>query len=156
MFNVRPQIVKPSQSATFPTSLQTWSRNKRKIWERNLRERVVMKWVDHCLGQSSSPAFCGSAIQFPPVPYFSMYTLSFESSSGDHGPFFTFALSQQGALPISLSLSLRVWVFVGSVSLCEKCWSLGYISPSLLESKLSLTSEMKFGLDECLWHYNYY
>jgi len=51
------------------------------------------------------PAFWGRAIQLPPVPYFSMYSLSFESSSGDHGPFFTFALSQQGALPISLSLS---------------------------------------------------
>uniref|UniRef100_A0A2P2PPY1 Uncharacterized protein n=1 Tax=Rhizophora mucronata TaxID=61149 RepID=A0A2P2PPY1_RHIMU len=34
-----------------------------------------------------------------------MKDLSFASSSGDHGPFFTLALSQQGALPI---LSLRV------------------------------------------------
>ena len=34
-----------------------------------------------------------------------MYSLSFESSSGDHGPFFTLALSQQGALPISVSFS---------------------------------------------------
>ena len=37
-----------------------------------------------------------------------MYSLSFESSSGDHGPFLTFALSQQGALPITLFLFLSL------------------------------------------------
>lgn len=35
-----------------------------------------------------------------------MYALRVASSSGDHGPFLTLALSQQGALPMSFSLSI--------------------------------------------------
>lgn len=50
------------------------------------------------------PIFCGKAIQLPPVPCCSMQDLSLASSSGDHGPFFTFALSQQGALPMVVLL----------------------------------------------------
>ena len=79
------------------------------------------------------PAFCGRAIQFPPVPYFSIYALSFESSSGDHGPFFTFALSQQGALPIP--------PFVWSLSLLSVSLSLSLsLLPSFLLSLSSLLS----------------
>lgn len=49
-------------------------------------------------------AFWDRPIQFPQVSYFSMYSFSLESSSVDHGPLFTFASSQQGVVPISLSL----------------------------------------------------
>lgn len=57
------------------------------------------------------PIFWGKAIQLPPVPCCSMWDLSLVSSSGDHGPLFTLALSQQGALPI-----FGVW----STELCFK------------------------------------
>lgn len=49
------------------------------------------------------PIFWGRAIQLLPVPFSSIYALSVASSSGDHGPFFTLFLSQQGALPIFFS-----------------------------------------------------
>lgn len=48
------------------------------------------------------PAFWGREIQFPPVPFLSIKSLSLASSSGDQGPFFTLLLSQQGDLPIFL------------------------------------------------------
>ena len=50
------------------------------------------------------PAFRGRPIQLPLMPYLLMYSFSLESSSVDHGPLFTFASSQQGVVPISLSL----------------------------------------------------
>lgn len=65
------------------------------------------------------PAFCGRAIQFPPLPCCSIYSFSFASSSGDHGPLFTFALSQQGALPISLSLSLNIYIYIGFINIYQ-------------------------------------
>lgn len=111
MLNVGPEIVKPSQSATFPTSLQTWEHHihnhtheiSLKIYIKTCFHFTKLK---HFLWNHDDvfklPAFWGRAIQFPPVPCFSMYSFSFESSSGDQGPLLTLALSQQGALPISL------------------------------------------------------
>jgi hypothetical protein len=37
-----------------------------------------------------------------PVPWVEVYASSLASSSGVHGPFFTFALSQHGGLPIAV------------------------------------------------------
>lgn len=77
-------------------------------WEIEENQRSVEEWkegkkkgIGDLLLRVRLPAFCGRAIQLPPVPYFSMKSLSFLSSSGDQGPFFTFALSQHGALPMS-------------------------------------------------------
>lgn len=60
------------------------------------------------------------------MPYLSMKLLSFASSSGDHGPLFTFSLSQHGALPISLSLSLYLCLYVSHLEI------------GLFQSKISL------------------
>lgn len=81
------------------------------------------------------PIFWGRAIQLPPVPYFSIYSLSLASSSEDHGPFFTFVLSQHGALPIFF---LELF--------CLVCWcSCIYISPFAL----SLSQDRRRYM--CLW-----
>ena len=68
-------------------------------------KKLTRKWEL----EKNIPTFCGRAIQLPPVPCFSMYCFSFASSSGDHGPFFTFALSQQGALPMISLTFLKLW-----------------------------------------------
>lgn len=142
MFNVGSEIVKPSQPAAFPTSLKTWRKPNRWSWRliqeqdllQKLREekpirgyhfswnsfqpftKLKIQGKKRKMEKIFLPAFWGRAIQFPPVPYLSIYSFSFASSSGDHGPLFTFALSQQGALPISLTLSeipllLSKWCF---------------------------------------------
>jgi hypothetical protein len=45
------------------------------------------------------PALWGTEVQLP-VPWLEVYASSLASSSGVHGPFFTFALSQHGGRPI--------------------------------------------------------
>ena len=163
MFNVGPKIVKPSQSATFPTSLQSWSttkakqpRNKEnfKTWKRDKYMNIAMKWVNLCF-RLNLTSFLWKCYPIPTSSIFFYVLLKLWVFFWWPWTFLDICLittrsPPHHSLSLSLSLSLCVCVCVGVCLSVGRSLMISWISSSLFKEPRVSLNELWFGWCLCL------